>query len=330
VVIWPRDRYFGILAGEGQASAVPALEKMAARSKKPAALAACRTFAEEIIGKWKPRQRTGGESYSGRMLNLLERIGTAELVECFLREVLPKDFDGSEGKTLHRLCRRFGWEPLGVALRGFLGQQKPEDPFARLEQIVSICGALCCDPPALTEERRAVCASLADPLAQVIQRWDGGRTEAWYRQGEKRAGVVAGGVRIFSTISAEEHLDRFVSHVLADKRRYDLHEVLIPDVKAIFKWIAEVPSAQPSASRLLAHCLTELRAATAHAIEPPQDWTRDAELGCNCEDCRALSLFLRDPAQRVGRFPIRKERRQHLHQQIERHLCDLTHVTERV
>ena len=30
IVIWPRDRYFGILAGEGQVSAIPALEQMAA------------------------------------------------------------------------------------------------------------------------------------------------------------------------------------------------------------------------------------------------------------------------------------------------------------
>jgi predicted 2-oxoglutarate/Fe(II)-dependent dioxygenase YbiX len=331
LVIWPRDRYFGILAGEGQASAIPALEKMAGSLKKAAASAACRAFAEEILGKWKSRQRIGGgESCSGRMLKLLERVGTAELAERFVREILPKDFDGSEGKPLHRLCRRFGWEPFAAPFRDFLAQQKAEDPFARLEQIMSICDALCCDPPALTEERRAVCVSLVAPLAQVIQRWDTGCTVAWYRQGEKRAGVVASGVRIFATVSAMDQLDRFVVHVLADKRHYDLHEVLIPDVKAIFKWIAEVPAAQPAASRLLQHCLTELRAATAHPIEPPQDWRRDAELGCNCEDCRALSRFLRDPAERVGRFPIRKERRQHLHQQIERHRSDLTHVTERV
>ena len=60
IVIWPRDRYFGILAGEGQASAIPALEQMAASSKSDAALAACRTFADEIIGHWQPRQSIAG------------------------------------------------------------------------------------------------------------------------------------------------------------------------------------------------------------------------------------------------------------------------------
>jgi hypothetical protein len=39
--------------------------------------------------------------------------------------------------------------------------------------------------------------------------------------------------------------------------------------------------------------------------------------------------FLRDPVARIGRFPLRKDRRQHLHRQIDHHECDCTHVTER-
>ncbi len=194
---------------------------------------------------------------------------------------------------------------------------------------MSICDALCCDSPALTEERREVCASLADPLEQVIERWDAAPTVAWYRPTEKRAGVVAGVVRIFATISAPEHLDRFITHVLTDQRNYGLHEVLIPDVKAIYQWIAKVPAAQPAASRLLQHCLMALRAATAQPVKPPKDWARDSEMSCKCEDCQKIVVFLRDPEQRVGRFPLRKDRRQHLHQQIDKHRLDLTHVTER-
>jgi hypothetical protein len=333
LVIWPRERYFSILAGEGQATALPALEKMAAHSKKPAALADCRTFAEAIISHWMPHQSlpdSRGSSGSGRLLKVLERLDSPELVQRFLRDVLPKDFDGSEGKALHRLFQRFGWGPFGEVLRDFLAQQKLDDYYTRIEPIVSIFEPLCCDAPALTEERRAVCVSLAEPLAQTIERWDTKRANAWYRQEENRAGLVANVIRIFATIGAIEHLNRFVSHALADQKHYDLHEVLIPDVKAISMWLAKVPAAQEAASRILQHCLTELRAATAEPIEPPKDWTRDAKLGCNCEDCRALSRFLRDPAQRVGRFPIRKERRQHLHQQIEGHQCDCTHVTERI
>ncbi len=52
--------------------------------------------------------------------------------------------------------------------------------FARLAPIVSVCKALCCDAPALTAERRAVCGSLAKPLSEVIGRWDAQPAGAWY------------------------------------------------------------------------------------------------------------------------------------------------------
>jgi hypothetical protein len=331
VVIWPRDRIFSILAGEGQVSALPELERRAARSKKPAALAACRTFAEAIIDHWHPRQRIAGgdTSYSGRMLAVLERIGTADLAQRFVRDVLPKDFDGSEGKALHRLGRQLGWEPFATELRTLIAHQKPEDYFTGLKPIVSLCEPICCDPPALTEERRAVCTALADELAKAIERWDKKPTAAWHAREETRAGVVEGVVRMFAAIAAKEHLDRFLAHVLEDKRHYDLQKVLVPDVKAIYQWLPKVPEAHAAASLLLQHCLVELRAATAEPIEPPKDWTREAKLGCTCEDCQALRKFLRDPSQQVARFSIRKERRRHLHQQIDSHQCDCTHVTDR-
>ena len=320
---------------EGQASALPDLERMAARSKKPEALAACRTFAAEIIGHWQPRQHPpdGKGSYSGRLLKLLPRVGTEDLARDFLGKVLPQDFDGSEGKALLEVCQHFGWSPFKAELCALLDQQKPDNYFTGLKQIIALCEPLCCDPPAFTAERRAVCRELAAALVQVIERWDKKRVETWswygHGPGEAHAGVVAGAVHIFSAIPASEHPDWFLNHVLADPKHYDLRAVLIPDVKALYKQLPESSAGAAAAARLLEHCRAELRAATAHPIEPPGDWAREAKLGCSCEDCKALSKFLRDPAQRIGRFPLNKERRRHLHQQIDHHQCDCTHVTER-
>ena len=61
----------------------------------------------------------------------------------------------------------------------------------------------------------------------------------------------------------------------------------------------------------------------------PTDWAQDIEIRHNCEDCQELQRFLRDPEERVHRFRVRKERRQHLHRQIDSHGCDMIHVTER-
>jgi len=199
-------------------------------------------------------------------LTLLERMGTAELVQRFILEVLPKGVDGSEGKPLQRLGRRFGWEPLASALRSFLAQQKPGSYATRLAHIVAICEAVCCAPPALTEDRLVACRPLAEELLPLIERWDKPpSTPAWYTQEEPRAGVVAGLVHIFATLLATSALDQFVDHVLTDRRHYGLYGVLIPDVKAMAEWLPKLPAAQSAVSRLVEHCLAELRAATAQS-----------------------------------------------------------------
>lgn len=334
-VIWPPDRTFTILARQGQATALPELERMAAQSKTPGELESCRLFAEQIIARWRPtrdRYDRDNERYPARMLAVLERVGTEEVARRFLRDVLPRDFDGSEGEALARLCERFGWQEFAAELCVLVTRQKPSDSYteipAGLAQSVSLCRPLFCTPPSLAPARRKVCEALADELVRAIELWDGNR-KSWHASETKRRGVVDAIVRCFAAIESRQRLDWFAAYVLEDAKRYDLRQVLGPDVKAIFQWLADVPAAQPAARRLREECLSRLQALTAQAPQPPRDWRREAKLECKCADCRALTLFLQDPAAQVGRFPLRKERRQHLHQQIDRQRLDCTHETQR-
>ncbi len=378
LVIWPRERHFEVLAGEGPASAIPALETLVAQSKTAANLAACGMVAEAVIEHWDGRDRfgLGIRTHSVPMLRVLERIGDEKLAMRFLRDVLPKSFNGSEGKALHGLCQRIGWKALTPAIQEFLAHQKPADFRTHLNQIVTICEHLCCDPPALSKERLAACGLIADELIKVVERWDKVPANHWdsdrfaaykfgddaddfdkdedeieddkgdaepkhqpndneqealilQQRGNKRIGVVASMVRLLSAIGASEHLTTFHTHVVADTGHYDLRSVVIPDVKSLYAQTSATAAGRQAAARLLHYCLAELRDATAQPLEPPKDWKREAKLGCTCADCVALSRFLRDPAERVGRFPMNKQRRQHLHRQIDQHRCDVTHVTER-
>src|SRR5262249_39104374 len=146
--------------------------------------------------------------------------------------------------------------------------------YTHLNQIVAICKHVCCDPPALTKERRAACVLIADELMKVIERWDKVRASRWndddpdadklgehthdldkdvedsdseskpdeselevlalLRSGNKRTGIVASMVRMLSAIEATKHLTRFLAHILAYTWHYDLRSVVIPDVKALY------------------------------------------------------------------------------------------------
>lgn len=82
-------------------------------------------------------------------------------------------------------------------------------------------------------------------------------------------------------------------------------------------------------SRWIAECRSALESRVAQVPQKPTDYRRPAKLSCRCSDCRELASFLAKADESVHRFPVRKDRRRHLHQIIARDKCDLTHVTER-
>ena len=76
--------------------------------------------------------------------------------------------------------------------------------------------------------------------------------------------------------------------------------------------------------------LQALQSRTKEKPSEPTNWKRESKLGCGCADCLRLSAFLADPTQPEARFPMAKQRRQHLHDVINRHQCDCTHDTLRI
>lgn len=353
VVIWPRDRYFRILAGEGQQHAVPALEELVAMTDDPTEDASCLAFATEIVNGWKKGTRWFTEDYlsavadwpgdddaasrrasqptslSTRMLSLLDQIGTADLAVRFVREILPGACDGGEGPALSRLGGRFGWQRLAQPLKQFFAKQKAADYSSnKLATPITIFEDLCCSPPAMTDKRRSVCKALVDEVNLVIERWDKRRQYEW-QEPEPRAGIVESMFRALTALGDIDRLVQFVAYVLERPKRYELRSVLIPAVKTLDAELAPGSPSRNSLDQLLHHCLAELRSATAVPIEPPADWSRSAKVGCSCADCKELVRFLRDPHEQVHRFPRRKELRRHLHVQINSNQLDVTHVTER-
>jgi hypothetical protein len=59
------------------------------------------------------------------------------------------------------------------------------------------------------------------------------------------------------------------------------------------------------------------------------DWSIALPMQCKCELCAGLSAFLRDGSRTEHTWPLAKERRQHIHNAIERHRLPVTHVTTR-
>ena len=75
------------------------------------------------------------------------------------------------------------------------------------------------------------------------------------------------------------------------------------------------------------------RALTALVATPPRapgDWSITTKLGCKCELCARLGVFLRAANQQQFDWPLAKGRRTHVHGTITSYELPVTHVTRRV
>ncbi len=341
LVVWPRTRHFKILSRGGQSSAIPVLERILDAGDTKAA----RAFATQIIKQWKPLEKVvdeyecdeDGESlavdaYSRQMLPLLTRIGNVPLAQKFVRKILPQDHFGTEGEALHQLCERFGWEKFAEPLRDFFENANQSE--THVEHLWAICRVLCVKPPEMSEERRQVCQSLVERLAQTVEFAHSEVKDSWGLGKTNRSGFLANVVLSCAAVSANQLLDRFLELVLSDPLGYDLYDFLIPEVRFLHAGLSECPQARVAAVRLLEHCTAILRAATATPVEapdtpsqPPKDWAREPKLECSCRACQFMNRVLQDPKDSGGVYKFSVKGRQHLYQEIDKHRCDMLRCT---
>jgi hypothetical protein len=117
--------------------------------------------------------------------------------------------------------------------------------------------------------------------------------------------------------------------LIANPSVFDPPVVLVPALAELHRRGRPRGASDPDALRLWVHAAEFLLARSEQPPAPPADWRQNVKVSCRCDDCRDLQVFARDRVEQAHRFRVRKDRRQHLHQQIQRFDLDMTHVTER-
>ncbi len=162
-----------------------------------------------------------------------------------------------------------------------------------------------------------------------MEDWDGLEGKRGYKSRGNCPGILEG--LYLPLIELQEHdlAERVISHALSRPDYYPLHGVLIPAAQSLAPSLEGRQGNQAGYRRLLDFCLKELVALTESLIPVPKDWAQDQQVSCSCTYCEKLNRFLKNPDAQGCRFPVRKDRRRHLHNQIDAHHCDLSHKTER-
>ena len=337
IVLWPAASRFDVLCESGVDGAVGGLEQMLSQSKKatkseqPAIHEQCRAFAGRIIGRWPAREycRPSFDDHikpkKNSLLRLLEKLGDVSLISDWCRGVLAKDASIEPGKTLGDLCQQHGWATFQDQLLDLFDKTSNEtlERHARLLADFSL-------RKNKNADRKNLCAQLAAKLMSAIECWTPKKVERnWEARDVDRAAMLSPLVKSFIAVEEFDLFQRLVTCLIGRPNDFDLTTVQFVALLDLTKWLKlNVKHPCPPLQSWLAALVEQLECRVANPPQPPADWRRSSTISCKCADCTELSRFLRDPNTQILRFPLAKQRRQHLHNIIDGNKLDTTHVTE--
>ncbi len=338
IVLWPREKHFAVLCNAGTEASIGGLASMvkqlkrAAKARREEQRQACLDFAAAIIGSWQ----SGSQRYAwddqpmatnrAVFLPLLQELDDPDLVRRFLSQVMTVDGAMQLDAAFPAFCKRHGWPGFTAALTAVIDAVSPTTVARNAALLQRLC--LQRDKNA---DRLTVCRQLAERAFAALLAFDGqAPTNRWRVEEVDRAALLGSLVQSLAVVDADEPLAALIDHTRAANDKYDVIDTHVAAIFALESWLsAKSTTSHRAIAHWLAACRSELAARVAHVPVKPADYRRPAKLSCHCGDCRELSAFLADPEEAVHRFRVRKERRQHLHQIIDRHGCDLTHITDR-
>ena len=336
LVLWRRERYADVLLQAGIDSVLPYLRDCVAECEQPDAPPATRkaalTLARRLVDAWNDKPESAGfrqpkppDKRDG-MLALLQRLGDAALLEKFLAEVVTREYDGSDNAALVDCATFLGANKFGRLYAELVGKHVVNLPghcVALLHELTfkSELAAAKAGQAAL----RQIAETAVGKLDEVGKKRPGNEWMDW-RVTEKtrpvKAALVANLLDALGELGASALRAAAVEKFAARPEVFDPVTMLVPALGLIREH-------DDATARLWAHAAQFLLQRSGRPPAAPPDWRQDVKLSCACADCRELQNFVLDPVAQTHRFRVRQDRRQHLHQQIEKHSLDMTHVTDR-
>lgn len=338
LVLWPTNRTIDVFLEGGVAASLPYLKRLVAggESARPVAIAA----AQRILEMWPSGARrpdryaigitTPRSTDRATMIAALVDLNAPELLDPFIREVVVAEYDGSENAILVRSIGMLADAQAASIVSALIRARMPDRPCACTELLRCL--------PANPSPSFLVVADAAVEGIDGIGISDSGPDtfNRWEEVGNWRQTHLAPEF-IENLISGLQHFkDGTLCGIAAGKiasrpEVFNSVTLVVPAIERIWAGQQHRPTAVDRAIQHLWTSAAEFLLTRSEVPPPPPpDWRLNAELSCTCADCRELQAFARHPAEVVHRFRVKKERRSHLHQAIDRHRLDMTHVTERV
>ncbi|MEA3180701.1 MAG: hypothetical protein QOI59_4224 [Gammaproteobacteria bacterium] len=368
LVLWPRSQFIDVLLQTGVHAALPYLEARTAVTCSDIDRQAIHAEALRVVKMWEKqiydeskgkadlpdldfdadnlkydrdevddfnevtaRASKGGASDRSRMIVLLQRFSDVELLERFVRGVVTARYHGEEAGALTESARILGAKRCGALFSRLIKGRMRVAPLGCINLVARLVGQHRAPIP------QAWAAALHEIATAVVERlpalgnasesanWYGGDTPE--RQ-PTDSDALSDLLNALTVLKALPLRSAACAAIAANGKAFDPRAVIVPALCTLCDTGRSIIG-NADYQRLWLQTADVLLTRSEHPPSPPRDWRQDARLSCSCEDCHELQLFVSDPMRQLHRFRVNKERRQHLHRQIDGHGLDMAHVTER-
>lgn len=335
LILWRRDRYAEVLLRAGVVAGLPYLKQLTAAGKRSRQEAI--SLAERMVDAWAgDAQRWNAHSLGeGRpesphrteMIATLRKLGAAALLERFIADIVTPAYDGSENTALVSSVSVLGDAKASAVLSALVSARMPDCP----DECTAFLLALSKDPAHCFSEVAESAVAGLDRIGIQDAKLEAFDWEAEERRRPLGPQFLENLLQALQRFKTATHCEAAAEKLAARPETFSPVTLVVPALERIYAgWGRKAAASDSSVVHLWTRSADFLLRRSKVPPEPPSDWCLDAELSCSCPDCRELQVFARDSAARIHRFRIKKERRQHLHNAIDKHHLDMTHLTERV
>lgn len=347
VVIWRRDHHFEVIASSGAFESIPLFCSIVAklaktpRNRAEDARRDCVRFAQAIIAQW-PRRSFGygfvesrEESPVGEFPKHLLKLHDRDTVAMFLSQMAERDQSLPLKSFVVAACREFGGNAFARELKQLLAaSQRIGGRQVMAFRDVDWLAAFCCDKQG-DPDKSALAGELCGLAVERFCEPHAPRSlhdSLRLHPGEPSVFERSLPLLLKSLLACgrDEDLSRVIRFVQQSPEEFQFDHCQVPSLVELIPWSRkQFRLVHPQLQSWLASVRQQLESATARQPQPPNDWTRPADVECTCQFCSRLNAFLADPSTEIGRIAAREDLRQHVVGTINRHQCDVRHTLER-
>ena len=335
LILWRRDRYAEVLLQAGVVAGLPYLKQLTSVGKRSRLEAI--SLAERMVDAWAgDAQRWNSHSLGeGRpesphrteMIATLRKLGAAALLERFIADIVTPAYDGSENTALVSCVSVLGDAKAAAVLSALVSARMPDCP----DECTAFLLALSKDPAHCFPEVAESAVAGLDRIGIQDAKLEAFDWEAEERRRPLGPQFLENLLQALQRFKTATHCEAAAEKLAARPETFSPVTLVVPALERIYAgWGRKAAASDSSVVHLWTRSADFLLRRSEVPPEPPSNWCLDVELSCSCPDCRELQVFARDSVARIHRFRVKKERRQHLHNAIDKHHLDMTHLTERV